>query len=142
MRLGTFRALCVLPLTAILHHVVFYRPQCIFSPIEDVGLWLLRDPSLPYAALVVVALWGIVTEDLARRFFLAFLPLTVWLWDIPFTGRFVHRTMHDGRWQVGGVVVHTHHVYVLCALLFVGSFIPRLLPRVFLGPSARGAPRA
>lgn len=135
MRSGVFRALCVLPLTAVLHHAVFYRPRCIFTPIDDVRLWLLRDPSLPYAVLVVLALWRLVPEDLARRFFLAFLPLAVWLWDIPFTGRFVHRTMHDGRLQVGGVIVHTHHVYALCALLFAGSFIPRWFVRVPVRPT-------
>jgi hypothetical protein len=129
--MGTFRALCVLPLTAILHHAVFYRPTCVWNPfLGRTLLWLARDPSLPWAILLVVALRVAIGEAVARRFFLATLPLTVWLWDVPFSGRWVHRTMHDGHAVIGGAVVHTHHVYALCALLFAASSAPAMVRRM------------
>src|SRR5688572_13472762 len=62
-------ALCcaanVIPLTAALHHAVFFRPSCILNPSDYGGNdytwpvirgWLAHDPSLPAAVgLTVVA---------------------------------------------------------------------------------------
>jgi hypothetical protein len=121
---GVYRALCVLPVTAILHHAVFYRPTCILNPFAgNLSLWLTRDPSLPYAVLVVVALWDRVPEILARRFFFAFLPLTLWLWDLPGTGRVIHRTFHDGKLAWRGFTVHTRDLYVFGSAVFAVTFV-------------------
>src|SRR5688500_19641679 len=60
-------ALCcaanVIPLTAALHHAVFFRPSCILNPADYGGAdytwpvirgWLAHDPSLPAAVGLTV----------------------------------------------------------------------------------------
>lgn len=130
-----WRALCalnVIPLTAIAHHAVFYRPRCMlndFGPeytLDVVGQWLYRDPSLPWAILVTLAIyraglrWQAVRMA-AAPLFLAFLPLSLWIWDIPFSGRWICHHGHDKRPFPGlGIVIRTRYLYLLAAAVYCG----------------------
>jgi hypothetical protein len=118
-------ALAVIPNTAILHNLVFYRYMCMlnnFGPEYDpatVSTWLSRDPSLPWAALCSVLLcylgdWIPQLQVASAAYFISFLPLSIWIWDIPFTHRIVCSNFHDGRSLFVGVIVHTRYVYVVC----------------------------
>jgi hypothetical protein len=95
-------------LTAIFHHAVFYHPTCLlnnfgpdYTP-EVLLAWLSLDPS-PYVALIcaLVVFVFAMSYPMLRLAILAALiastPLTVWIWDIPFTERIVCRLGHDGR---------------------------------------------
>jgi len=111
--------LTVIPVAAMFHHLVFYRPQCMLNPFgpdyypEVVANWIRNDPSLPIALLVAVLVWaaGVYRPQIrlwALAFVFAFLPLSIWIWDIPFTGRVICDLMHDGR-----VPLRTLHLYLL-----------------------------
>ncbi len=110
--------LTAIPITAALHHAVFYRPTCILRPFgpdyhaEVVLRWIRNDPSPALAVLAAAAVWaaGLRVPRLrvwAAAFLLAFAPLSIWIWDVPFTGRIVHRLFHDGK-----VPLHTRHLYL------------------------------
>lgn len=141
--------LLVIPLTAIWHHGVFYRPRCMLNDFgpeytpEVVAQWLSRDPSLGWAivaALLIYAFgarWQIV-RLLTAPVFLAFLPLSIWIWDIPFSGRMICHWGHDKRVLPGlGIVMRTRYLYMLgvaaytiiLAVLLV-RWALRRLPRV------------
>jgi hypothetical protein len=112
------------PLTAVFHHAVFHRPTCIlnnfgadYTP-DVIMAWLSLDPS-PYVALVC----SLVVFILATHYpilrlaivasLVATIPLTVWIWDIPFTGRILCRLGHDGRWPVNSL-----DLYLFAAIAF------------------------
>jgi hypothetical protein len=81
-------------------------------------IWLSMDPS-PYVALIcalavfVLALYypplrlGILAGVIAT------FPLTVWIWDIPFTGRIVCSLGHDGR-----SVINSMDLYLFAVISF------------------------
>jgi hypothetical protein len=112
------------PLTAMLHHAVFYKPTCIlnnFGPdyTPDVIMaWLSLDPS-PYVASIgaLLIFMGAMRYPALRLAVLASLiatiPLTIWIWDIPFTERIVCRLGHDGR-----SVVNSLDLYLFAAISF------------------------
>lgn len=128
----------VIPLGAIFHHAVFYRPTCMLNPIrgQDYTLtvviqWLSRDPSV-YLAIIV----AFITFKLGKRvslirliapfFLIAFLPLSLWIWDIPFTGRTICKHFHDERVLLAdGVPLQSRHLYALGLLLFSGMLVMR-----------------
>src|SRR5437660_975028 len=96
----------VIPIAAILHHRIFWKSTCILRPFGGdytpsvVHDWLLRDPSLPWAMVLCVLAWSVgrrfsVIKLLVAPLFLSFLPLSIWLWDIPFSGRYICRHFHD-----------------------------------------------
>src|SRR5438067_8967145 len=107
-RLEHWRTVCVLlviPLTAMLHHLM-NQHRCILETfgndynLSSLRQLLLRDPSLPWAiaAMVLVYHLGLRSNFIRRAAapaFAAFLPLSVWLWDIPFTGRVICHHLHD-----------------------------------------------
>jgi hypothetical protein len=117
--------LSVFPLTAILHHVVFFRPTCILNPFKAtdytlyyIGVWLANDPSFLLAGVAAVLVYVVgTTRPLVRTaaiaFLIAFIPATLWLWDIPGTGRWVCYNFHDGR-----TGIHTRHLYALGAVFW------------------------
>ena len=116
-------AALVVPLAAIFHHAVFYRPTCMlnaFGPAYTpavVAQWLSRDPSPYLAVLAAVIAWRLGhyaprVRPFAALFLVAFLPLSVWIWDLPFTGRTVCRHFHDGQ-----VPLRSRHLYMLGFLL-------------------------
>jgi hypothetical protein len=119
LALGSF-----FPLTAIFHHAVFYRPTCIlnnFGPeytLAVVTAWLSSDPS-PYVALIgglavfALALYYPALRLAVLAFLIATIPLTIWIWDIPFTERIVCRLGHDGR-----TMINSQDLYIFAAIFF------------------------
>jgi hypothetical protein len=110
------------PISAILHHLVFRRHSCILNMVGPdyypsvIVRWAKADPSpwIALAAAIAVSLFASkrsVLRSWIWGFLFAFLPLSVWLWDIPFTGGFVCRTLHDGRSEV-----RSWHLYLFAAV--------------------------
>lgn len=133
-------ALCVIPFTAVLHHAVFCRPTCMmnnFGPDYTprvVWAWLSRDPSLPWAVLLALA-----SHRIGRRLpgfkvliapvFLSFLPLSLWVWDIPFTGRTICHHFHDRRVLLAaGMPLKSSHFYLIGIILYL-AFLAHLMRR-------------
>lgn len=117
--------LTCLPLTAILHHAVFYRPTCMLNPFgpdynaETIAKWLQNDPSLAIALCITAVIWlaGVWLPPIRRwvvGFLIAFLPLSIWIWDIPFTGRHVCNLLHDER-----TPLRTRHLYLFGMVTWV-----------------------
>jgi hypothetical protein len=112
------------PVTAILHHAFFYRWQCILNPfgpeytIETVKTLITSDSSVALGAVTTLCIWVVgrrwqPLQRLVLAFVLALVPLTIWLWDIPFTARAVCHHFHDGQYGLRSV-----YFYALGALLF------------------------
>jgi hypothetical protein len=132
-RWGVIAALSFIPWTALLHHALFFRPTCMlryfgseYSP-SVVLTWLARDPSPYVAALLAAGLYVAGKRVAALRpwtlaFLIAFAPLSLWIWDIPFSGRAICKHMHDGK---SGI--RTRYLYVMGAVLWL--FIGRRLAR-------------
>src|SRR5262245_38363246 len=102
MRLWPITAvLLAFPLAAAAHHLIFYRPYCMLGEmgpdydLATIAIWLQVDPS-PYVAGIAATLvyaagrrWPeLIPPSVA--FLLAALPYTIFIWDIPGTGRTVH----------------------------------------------------
>lgn len=142
--------LIVLPTTAIFHHVVFYSTQCILNPfgsdydLSTIGRLLARDPSLPWAIAACGALWMFgskrewVRQAIAPLFF-AFLPLTVYLWDVPFSGRIICARLHDAQPILGDFHLRTLHLYAGCAVVYLAT-VGYLFARVRFASTAWGLP--
>jgi hypothetical protein len=133
---GVMAALLVFPITAVLHHLVFFRGMCMLNRIgEDytipvIALWLSRDPSLPIACAIALAIFFAgrrfdVLRRLAAPVLFATIPLTIWIWDIPFTGRIICHSFHDGRLRIGDTPFATRWLYLLSALIYAGLLIWR-----------------
>ncbi len=126
-------ALLVIPFTAILHNAIFDRPTCILNSYGPdyypaiIQMWLAKDPSLPWA---IVA--SFLTYYVGRRynrvtiaawpFLYASLPLSIWIWDIPFTKRIICMHMHDRRFAISGFAIRCIHLYILTLGLFLILF--------------------
>jgi hypothetical protein len=139
-----WKTLCVLttiPFTAILHHVVFFRSQCMLNPffapdytLASVSIWLSKDPSLPWAAVLVMIIYYFGKKYSLLRIFVApvfvsFLPLSVWIWDIPFTGRFICHHFHDKKVLLMGTIpLKSWLFYLLGGILYI-AFVTNLLHR-------------
>ena len=87
--------------------------------------WLSIDPSLPLgtAIALLVLLAGLHWKSI-RSFVapavVATIPLTLWVWDIPFTGRIICDSFHDGRLRIGdSTVVTTGWMYIASAIAYV-----------------------
>lgn len=144
MRVRRWVAVCalnIIPLTAILHHLAFFRPTCIlnnfghdYTPAVILN-WLSHDPSLPIAVALVIILYFIGRRFEAMRvpalvFFFAFLPLSVWIWDIPFTNRVICYSFHDGRgW------LRSKHLYIFGTAVWL---IVTLMTRLKVSTHYRG----
>ena len=127
-------ALCVIPLTAILHHAVFYPHTCILDPFGPeytpaiAVKWLSRDPSLPWSIIVMTSTYHLGNHHdrfniLVSPAFISFVPLSLWVWDIPFTKRIICRHFHGGRLMVlGDISISRRYFYLfgfVVYLLFV-----------------------
>jgi hypothetical protein len=123
----------LIPFTAILHHGVFYPSTCLLNPFGAdyvpavVWGWLSRDPSLAWAALAAAGIHmtgvharvGAFVRASVVPFTIAFVPLSIWIWDIPFASRPVCANWHDGRLIVPVLgTVRSKHLYALGAMLF------------------------
>lgn len=95
--------------------------------------WLItNDPSiaLGFAVTAMVSTAGVRFSQLrvwVFAFVFAFLPLTIWLWDIPATGRFVCEHFHDGRAHIRSA--HLYAVGIAAFLIIVLKSSFRSLPR-------------
>ncbi len=129
-----WRAAClalVFPLTAILHHTLFFPQACMLNGIgpdytpEVIASWLARDPSLPLATAFAWIFYGLSHRFCSLRIFLVpfligFAPLSVWIWDIPFTERAICASMHDQQIVFPtGSYLRSRHLYILGAIIFV-----------------------
>jgi 4-amino-4-deoxy-L-arabinose transferase-like glycosyltransferase len=91
---------------------------------KGVSVWLTRDPSLYLAVILSMLTYriGIRIPEirmLVAAFVVSFLPLTIWIWDIPFTDSMVCLTFHDANvFLAEGVPLKSRHVYLLCMALF------------------------
>ena len=134
--------LLVIPFTAIFHHVIFFRPTCMLNPfgksyadIAVISKWLVNDPSIYCAALAFVFVFFLgkkskLVISLSRSFFLAFLPLSFWIWDIPFTGRVICDNFHDDQIMIfGSVPLRTRYFYMLGVALGVVFTTKRLFKK-------------
>jgi hypothetical protein len=124
-------ALLTLPLAAIAHHAVFFSPTCMLQPFDasdywelsSLASWLSQDPSLPWAIVMALSIYHVgkphpAIKLLATSFFVSFLPLAIWIWDIPFTGRVVCEHAHDGKLELLGTTVRSGSFYLLGLFLF------------------------
>ena len=123
-------ALLILPVTAVLHHLVFFPGMCMLNRIgEDytphvIALWLSRDPSFPIAIATSVVIWltgkrWAWIRSYSALALAASIPLVLWIWDIPFTGRIICHSFHDRRLRLSdGTVVTTRWIYLASLILF------------------------
>lgn len=142
--------LSVLPVAALLHYGVFHRPTCMLNNFGHeytpavVATWLKADPSLPWAIAAMVAVHWIGARMLLARAlvapgFITGLLFTLWIWDVPFTGRVVCDHFHDkGFFIASGVALGTKHIAGVCAVMYVLSQLA-VFPR-FMGSAARPRP--
>jgi len=126
----------MIPVAAIAHHAIFYHSVCMIKPFDEMGytyngvsLWLRRDPSLYMAGLLSMLTYSVGLRIPSIRilvvvFIVSFIPLTVWIWDIPFSSRWICRTAHDGRMMLAeGVPLKSRHFYLLGMSLFGVSML-------------------
>jgi hypothetical protein len=123
--------LLVIPVTAISHHLLFQPHGCMLQNhgqdynLQSVRHLFLHDPSLPWAIAAMVLLYHLgkkssVLRTAAFPAFTASLPISLWLWDIPFSRRMICRHFHDGRMGLGrGFLTDTRLVYGFCLLLYL-----------------------
>jgi hypothetical protein len=125
----------IVPLTAILHQTIFFPKMCMLNKIgpdytpDVIAKWLSMDPSLALAVLLAWIYYRLSSRYRSLRTFLipfliAFAPLTLWIWDIPFSGRAICRAFHDKQIVLpGGGYLRNRHLYILTAILFSGLWI-------------------
>lgn len=128
----------IIPVTAAFHHLVFYPPTCMLNPfgpdydLKTTLMWLSKDPSLPWAILCMYVCiekgrYYQFLRILSAPIFISFLPLSLWIWDIPFTGRFICSNFHDDKVMLyAGYMLRTRYFYILGALIYL-TFVLSLL---------------
>lgn len=131
------------PFTAAFHHAYFVSPTCMLNPIgpdytpATLAKLVLQDPSIGwgcFAALVTYllgfnAVLGRLVRAGAIPLFIGFLPLSLWVWDIPFAGRPICMHWHDGK-LVLPVIGHLRGTYLYwfgIAITLLGTAL-RALP--------------
>lgn len=109
-----WRAICllsILPVAAAFHNVVLpaSRSTCMLNPLhvpdwslDVISRWLSQDPSLPLAMATMAIVYRVglhvgLMRALVAPGFVCSLMYSLWVWDIPFTGRGICRTIHDNR---------------------------------------------
>jgi hypothetical protein len=120
----------VFPLAAVLHHLVFVRSKCMLVlygrdyDVATVQRWLTHDPSLWVAIVVALAIYALGRSNSSVRMYAApvlpaFLPLTVWVWDVPFLHRPICHNFHDGKTSLPVLgPLRTRHIYVLGCIVY------------------------
>jgi len=93
--------------------------------------WLSYDPSLPWAIIIAIIILRLSPthpqiKKIIMAFFFSFLPLSFWIWDIPFTNRVICHYFHDGKLSLFGETIRTRHFYVLGILIFLYIFVKKL----------------
>lgn len=134
-------ALLVIPFTAVIHHAIFYRANCMLNPFggadyfpSAIYAWLSRDPSLPWAIVAAISAYFLgkryrTIKLLAAPIFISFLPVSLWIWDIPFTGRFICDQFHDDKLLILGNPMKTRYLYLLGVTIYASFFIRMMLGR-------------
>lgn len=126
--------LSVIPLTAILHHSMFYPHTCILDPFGPdympsvVYDWISRDPSLPWSIIIMTLAYNIGNRYHKFRIlilpvFVSFLPLSLWVWDLPFTNRTICRHFHGGRLVIFGDIPLTRRYFYIFGFVLWLSFV-------------------
>lgn len=131
-----------IPLGAVFHHALFYRPTCMLNPfgeayyISSVLLaWLSTDPSLPWAIVLSTFIYNTGKRYPGLKIyvapvFIAFLPLSIWIWDIPFTGRFICDHFHDAKLTIfGKYVFQTRYLYAFGLIVYLLLLVSLLLKK-------------
>lgn len=109
------------PITAILHHRIFSRPHCMTNLLHSRKVfveWIGSDPSPWLGLAAAVAAFILVSRNARFRswvaaFPIAFLPLSVWIWDIPGTS-IICPLFHDGK-----IGLRSWHLYLLGTALYL-----------------------
>jgi hypothetical protein len=140
----------VVPFAAILHNTVFDKHSCMLGALGKdytpsvVSTWLRRDPSLPWAIAAAMAVYLCGTHYPSTRLFAAsifvsFLPLSVWIWDIPFTKRAICEYFHDDKFMIlDAFPLKSRHFYALGVILYA-SFTIALYLKAASAAGAAGA---
>ena len=134
----SWRLVCIaafLPLMTIWHHAVFFRPQCILNPqravdytFESITHLLTTNPAIYVAGFMCIACYYLGNRLMQYRYLLvlfciAFAPLALWIVDIPFTERWICRTLHDDQIMLfADTPLRSRYFYLLGATLFTGLF--------------------
>ena len=90
---------------------------------EVIRTILRQDASVACAIVGMMIVYGLGRRWSSVRLvvaplFVAFLPATIWILDIPFTGRFICHQWHDGRLAIWDEPIRSRHVYVLSLLIY------------------------
>lgn len=130
----------IVPVAAVIHNTLVFPRNCMLNPFGpdytlDVTMaWLRGDPSLPWAVVIGLIIYR---SGKSRRWirlltapvFVAFLPLSVWVWDIPFTHRIVCALFHDGRLIAsGGLRLRSLYFYIEGGIVYVAMLARFLVP--------------
>jgi len=123
--------LLVVPYTAVLHHALFFPGTCLWVPFEatphrttDLRRFVREDGSLVWSIALAAATYRLgQRRPKVQRLFgplvTGLLPLSLWIWDVPFSERAMCRYLHDGKLSIKGCPVRTAHIYSLSAILYM-----------------------
>lgn len=124
-------ALNIFLLTAVFHDRIFWAHNCMLIPFGPdytpavIRKWLMRDPSLPWALIGSFGIYLLGKKYLWVRVvmapvFISFLPVTLWIWDIPFTNRIICTKLHDARSiALVGIYLRTRHAFAVTLALYL-----------------------
>jgi hypothetical protein len=124
-------ALSIFPIVAMAHNLYFYPGMCLLNPfgpdytLDVMKRLLSNDPALLFGGFLSLALYSTGLRlgwlrPLVGPFLVSFAPLCFWIWDIPFTGRLICHTLHDGRLHLfNGLSLRSRHLFELGLLLYV-----------------------
>jgi hypothetical protein len=155
-----WRVMCllsVIPVAAAYHNVVLpaTRSTCMLNPLhmpdwnlQSIYMFLTSDPSL----LLAIASMGIVyalglrigtIRALVAPAFVSSILYSLWIWDIPFTGRLICLTIHDNRLLLWDGQPLNSRVVILVSLGLYLLALPTVLPNFkrFDAPAKAPAPK-
>jgi len=106
----------------------------MLAPFGDESLftyltWLSRDPSLPWAIICAAVAYKAAEstpwlKGLVPPFLIGFAPLSIWIWDIPMSGRMICRSFHDNKLILPLLgPLHSRHLYLLGTIVWLGILV-------------------
>ena len=151
----TICLLSILPVAAAFHNVVLpaSRSTCMLNPLhvpdwslDMMYLWLSNDPSLLLAMVTMAVVYKVglhmgLMRALVAPGFVASLMYSLWIWDIPFTGRVICYTVHDNRVMLWEGQPLNSRVVILASLALYLLALPTVLPKfkLFDAPAKKPA---